>query len=632
MSNWYRDSYLGNFYFDPNSGFSVPDDFYKHGGFRSVKFHNISPWVAIKEIHILYEPKGNMSVRMESGPKEMTKIKQAIDLWLKQHKSSTSIEFVANDYHWLQKFVGYKFSLLSVDDFTQFNHLLLSINQVAETEIFSADILAEFTSITDYCINLYNANKIFKNTTHLIPQMQPKQDFSNPKYTLTTRLADHLFEHRLEGKLNDAAFQKFQSLLAEGEDVHQKQSIIGYQPLAIAWWYTNDIRVFEHLFYYHAQAFLRLYDQSPAYSTWDLALHGNHAEIINLIIAINTHVERPIPFKIKDISISFSAKSIKSKIDWHLTDDLAKTLVDTVETELKKSIEPEEELAIVEMSKIAFSKKDDPDKKLLEAAIREDLHTNSMVEVFRHQNAIIGYSIYNIYITDSNTIYWYCSLSLLTGKFRRTAWMGVKLWEYAHALKKWLRDKNIGVFFLGVHPNSYRLVENHLFWPMYQPEHLKKEILQLLQVLHLADDATFEHRTLACYVNNQLMVNEASNGNAEPAREFRNDFFFRYVLDQGDNKSSGYKAALVVCNITERTFKSFFLQGNKLGINVHLHLEILSSALKVFLADCKTLPVQQDLPLPTNYIWNEQYSFWNREQIASEDMARVLIAPYMPKF
>lgn len=609
MSNWYRRRDHYDFYRQDNAGDWL--DCIKH----RVAFVNMTQWDAVKEISIEYQQCGDLSINILIGPVINRKIRQAILNWLNLQNKKLGIKFDEKEAAY--NAVEYGIKLQTIEAITQMPQLLRFINLQCNEEIFSKDILLEIETITACSLDIRKSGKMTHETiSHVIPKLPDLENCTNPGRIHSIELSKLLARNYWNAELSENDFGEFQSLLASGEDPNQLHSST-HTPLFYAQFF-KDPEVYKFLLHYRGNPFSRLSNDNC--SSLDLVLQCGNTVIANIIMETFSQPERPVTLMIKHIDVAYQQGKLMTYIDWHQANDARKETVASVVTEVKRAVTDREEQEIVAWSNAALEMPNDPQQLRLTESVRHDLHKeNQVIEIIRSQGKMVGFNIFEIDIPEAgNKIYFTCNWSLIGPEFRQTNMMSMLVKRHALTLQQLNNGKVIVLGFLAADFNSYRLADD-LHFPMYQADGMADEARWYHHVLCQRPDETYHQRGLANYVENQARVKKLA---ASPKQNFHSRFFHRYLLNQGDSFSTGYKAALVFSYVTDSCYLSLQKNCQRIGMNLDVHLRSLSYLLQEFFSGFSSRMTCHTPAVNANYLMNARYLFWLNREVESDKVIR----------
>ena len=330
-----------------------------------------------------------------------------------------------------------------------------------------------------------------------------------------------------------------------------------------------------------------------------------------MIISTLSPIERPLRYTVTSTKVQFKQGNIETVIGLRPTDPKGTPKVLTTTLKPNSALEPEEVKTLIKLNLGTFKIENDPTQALLRKGFVDDMffNGNRFVEIIR-DGEIVGYNIFEI-IYLNNRVYLYCSFAdiLSTADYSSCGIMSFLGWRNAFVFHQIFRDNVVGLCFLGADFNSIRQVQNHLYWPMYQPNHMKQEVIGLVAAI---EGGVMYHRGLACYVKDQVMVKAKSRDG------FFSRYYYKYVLDQSVH-SSGYKAAPVLTYITDRTHNLVSQLCERMRINIDDHIHELTKAFYPFLTRKSFTPDQTGVYLEKRIYSEARTLFWCNKRIPAND-------------
>lgn len=530
--------------------------------------------------------------------------------------------------------------------FELFTALIQTIKADENLTLFSDELIEEFEMINKSIIRDNNSNPNAQSEfTHYLPIVKQTQTSAVSKLLdilkdVAQRVEDEegIWEDFMPwGTWYGPELDLIKKLLKTSSNVNQQDAQITPLNYAVRY-FKNELRLISMLLYYGADPTYHDMDTSDCLSAYEYALYLNKPDLINLLQSRLTTLERPLKSTIQNITTSSTSTEIKTTIEFKDISIPDHPVKKSITSTLKKSIDSYEYKAIIEMSKPNFSVENVESSTNIEDVILADLTCpNRIIEVIRDQNSkVIGYSIFELLTSDDQKrMYWYASLSYILPEHRQSGIMMFLGWRHPLTLQLLNPDKVLAIFFLAVHQNSYRLVQNKHYhfphWPMYQPPHMESEIRGLLRKINIGSQAKFHLGAddLSCYVTKQ--INVVDKQVQKP--DLYTKFFYENVLDQGASLNSSGKAAPVLIYITDTTYATFAkfcgrIFGPTSTSNLQTHLVDLAPALKKFLPLSRKNELNKELSC--HYL-NEHFSLFWLNKLSSENFKKVFNTKFRAK-
>lgn len=614
MTQWYRDGDYDNFYASTIGilGEEVRSTSRGQEFYRTVRFCNIDQWAPAITVCLKYTNKGCFCLDLQSSLVYHNKLIALFNTWLKTSANPTGDPSGVKFYIYGIDKTYVQFIFPNQVNFQEFVHSIPDFNRDFGYEILSEEIVVEFNDMIQF-IREHDRTDRYDHfgDRHHIPRLPSPYDqakyeeYHNPGRDKSTALINLLVKHHDKGYLPGDDYRQFLILLTQGENLNQHEQQEGCRPDYYVVKYYNDPSLLEHLGYYHAN-FSSRHNGIFFESALDLARRKGMSGKFNIMIAIHTTVERPLPYKITFSSVEATTDSIKTTFGLRRKDESTAEEVLTTTLKPNSLLKPEEVNALVQLGMETFELPDDDAcQSRLQKAILDDIFYshNRIIEVIRLQrnNKIVGFTIFHIISTlGDDYIHVYCSLSMMK-TLRKAGLMSVLGWRIPELVEKIFPGKGVSLFFLAAHFNSYRQVQDHQYLPMYKPKHWMDKLKQLAKIV-AGDESTFHDDVLSCYVDKQVRV----KGGGHPS-ESAGNFFERYFNENVVNRGE-YKAAPVLVLMCKRTREWLHHLGRQLEFDTHQHIQDLSPHFQQFLMHNKILPI----PSPVNQksFIDSRHVFW----------------------
>jgi hypothetical protein len=239
---------------------------------------------------------------------------------------------------------------------------------------------------------------------------------------------------------------------------------------------------------------------------------------------------------------------------------------------------------------------------------------DKLIELIYAEHRLIGFNLFQkIKVPECVVIS--CLYSYLDSKNRHPGLMLLLCFRLAFALQLLMPDQIIGYHFTAINYNSYRLVQDWLHFPKYNPMSKGSQAFPLQKIMkQIYQGSTEVHQEgSAIYVSDEVKT-KAACSDALRGGIFK-DFFYTILLGISAKASNTNRAAPVffyVCDDIYLHLKSTLLLS--LGIHFFQHVYETAKAMSYLFSDVIKEPHP---PNPIECFFNSKMLFWHNVKCPS---------------
>lgn len=581
-SLWYRTG--GDFYENIQGSYTVN---------LMVEFRNTNISGIIKQISILRssDKKKGLRLTLSSSPFRHNELLCLSKIIFQPHEYEESSSKILS-------LIRIEFN--NIESFNKIIMLFHRLNKNSSREEIPREIITEITNIADY---LHGSHKIY---THIIDDRDYTKVHINPDRSDSQEIINLMNQNQRKSMLTS-----IKVLLSKGEDPNQ-EDLTGRSALYLAVCHY-DIQVIQIMLVYGANPFKR--DNYIKFeSAMEKAKLDNKVEIMALFITNFTKPQKTLSSpKITNLNIFENNNIIITKFEFN-------TQL-TIQTYLKPVAllkEQEKDQILDLFLKMFYDPEGNTDnvKKIFEEDFHCDESNNKkLIEIIREldkktgHETIIGFNLFSIILNITSNPAQHvviCEYSGLEKTHRRIGIGFILLFRVAFSLQP-LVDAPISVHFSAINYNSYRLVEDLLHSPKYQPEHEKRSML-LNTILkdEYKDEIIYYYNSNTAFIFDSLSVNSKLH-----SKSIGLDFFEQEILgistisSQPKNYTRG---GLILVDVADEFFYKIFSIAITIGFNFLDHMQTLAELLS------KITNINEKKPVVYKLLMNYPYTrsvFWN---------------------
>lgn len=482
--------------------------------------------------------------------------------------------FFEKEYEVVSTKIRIHFNLIST--FNKLMTLFECLNKKSEREEIPREIVVELTKISDY---LHHSGKTY---SHIIAEREESKAYINPD-RVTSQALNELMNSPQDRK---PTLQQIKSLLKKGEDPNQ-QNTTGWSPIYCAVCADYDITVIKLLLVYHANPFRR--DNGLWFeSAIEKAKHDNRIDVMNVFVSYFSTPKKSIASpKLGNMQIFRKNNIVTTLFEFN---NQLKLKTDLKPIELLKS---EEKQIILSLFKKLFvdpmgNTNNNDVLKIFEEDFGEVSTTNKkLIEIIKvcdlktGEETIVGFNLFSILfeiISNPKTHVVVCEYSGLEEAYRKIGIGFILLFRVAFGLQP-LVDAPILIHFSAINYNSYRLVEDLVHTPKYQPEHAQRTLL-INEILReeYQENLMYYHNDATTFIFDSLSVKDEKT----QGKSIGLEFFEKEILGFASlpsHPTTFTRGGFVLVDVADEFLLKIHAISAVIGLNFLEHMQLLSEHL-----------------------------------------------------